>query len=141
MNARTLMAFDFGRQRIGIAIGQEITHSSNPLTTLNAINNKPDWDGISKLIQEWQPDALVVGIPLHLDGSEQEISQAARRFGRQLHGRYRLPLFETDERLSSREAEEQIKQQRKNGTRGRSQKGDIDKIAASVILQRWLDEQ
>jgi len=141
MSARTLMAFDFGRQRIGIAIGQEITSSSNPLTTLKAINNKPDWDGISKLINEWQPDALVVGIPLHLDGSEQEMSQAARRFGRQLHGRYRLPLFETDERLSSREAEQQIKQQRKNGTRGRSQKGDIDKLAASVILQRWLDEQ
>jgi len=141
MSSRTLLAFDFGRQRIGIAVGQEITNSSNPLTTLKAINNKPDWDGISKLINEWQPDALVVGIPLQMDGSEQEMSQAARRFGRQLHGRYRLPIFEADERLSSREAEQQIKQQRKNGTRGRSQKGDIDKLAASVILQRWLDEQ
>jgi len=141
MSSRTLLAFDFGRQRIGIAVGQEITNSSNPLTTLKAINNKPDWDGISKLINEWQPDALVVGIPLHMDGSEQEISQAAQRFGRQLHGRYRLPIFEADERLSSREAEQQIKQQRNNGTRGRSQKGDIDKLAASVILQRWLDEQ
>ncbi|MDQ7074438.1 MAG: Holliday junction resolvase RuvX [Gammaproteobacteria bacterium] len=141
MSARTLLAFDYGRQRIGIAVGQEITHSSNPLTTVHAINHKPDWDTISKLIQEWQPDALVVGIPLQMDGKEQEMSKAARKFSRQLEGRYRLPIFEADERLSSCEAQQQIKLGRQNGTRGRSQKGDVDKIAASVILQRWLDGQ
>ncbi|MDQ7016623.1 MAG: Holliday junction resolvase RuvX [Gammaproteobacteria bacterium] len=141
MSARTLLAFDYGRQRIGIAVGQEITHSSTPLTTVHAINHKPDWDKISKLIQEWQPDALVVGIPLQMDGKEQEMSKAARKFSRQLEGRYRLPIFEADERLSSREAQQQIKLGRQSGTRGRSQKGDVDKIAASVILQRWLDGQ
>ena len=77
---RTLLGFDFGTKRIGIAIAQEVTDMANPLTTLTAVKHKPDWDSISKIIKEWQPDLLIVGLPLHMDGTEQPMTQAARRF-------------------------------------------------------------
>lgn len=136
--AQTLLGFDFGKQRIGIAVGQTLTRTVNPLTTLTAVNQKPDWATISKLIQEWQPDMLVVGLPLHMDGTEQEMTAAARRFGNQLKGRYNLPVEWMDERLSSIEAEDYL---RDRGGKTRSDKQDIDKIAASLILRSWLEQQ
>lgn len=137
-DSRTLLGFDYGKQRIGIAVGQCLTGSVTPLTTLKAINQKPDWDSISKLIAEWQPDLLVVGLPLHMDGTEQEMTNAARRFGNQLKGRYNLPVAWMDERLSSDEAEAIL---RSRGGKTRSNKQEIDKIAASLILQSWLDQK
>lgn len=136
--ARTLLGFDYGKQRIGIAVGQTLTNTVTPLTTLTAVKQKPDWATISKLIQEWQPDILVVGLPLHMDGTEQELTQAARRFGNQLKGRYNLSVEWMDERLSSIEAEGYLRQQ---GGKTRSDKHDIDKIAAGLILQSWLTQQ
>jgi len=135
--AQTLLGFDFGEKRIGIAVGQSLTGSVTPLTTLSAIRQKPDWAGIEALIKEWQPDRLIVGLPLHMDGSEQDMTQRAKRFGNQLKGRYNLPVEWMDERLSSDEAE-RILQQR--GAK-RSDKKDIDKLAAALILQSWLDQQ
>ena len=133
----TLLGFDFGEKRIGIAVGQSLTGSVTPLTTLSAIRQKPDWAGIEALIKEWQPDRLIVGLPLHMDGSEQDMTQRAKRFGNQLKGRYNLPVEWMDERLSSDEAE-RILQQR--GAK-RSDKKDIDKLAAALILQSWLEQQ
>ena len=136
--AQTVLGFDYGQQRIGIAVGQTLTHTVTPLTTLKAVNQKPDWQGIERLIQEWQPQLLVVGLPLHMDGSEHALTKAARRFGQQLKGRYNLPVAWMDERLSSVEAEDYLRQ---HGGKTRSQKQDIDKIAASLILQGWLEQQ
>lgn len=133
---RTLLGFDFGTKRIGIAVGQEITATVTPLTTLNAKKDKPDWDAISHIIDEWRPDLLVVGLPLQLDGSEQPMTAAARRFGNQLKGRYNLPVEMVDERLSSIEAESRLKQQS-----GFQDKARIDMIAAQLILESWLSQQ
>ncbi|WP_172597576.1 Holliday junction resolvase RuvX [Sulfuriflexus mobilis] len=130
---QTLLGFDYGRLRTGVAVGQTLTGTASALTTLNARQNKPDWDGIDKLIREWQPDGLVVGVPVHMDGTEQEMTKTARKFGRQLKARYNLPVYEADERLSSAEAEHNL---------GSGQdKAAIDREAARLILQAWLDEQ
>ena len=133
---RTLLGFDFGTKRIGIAIGQEITGTVNPLTTVTAIKHKPDWNSISKIIAEWQPDLLVVGLPLHMDGTEQEMTQAARRFSNQLNGRYQIPIALVDERLSSNEAESILNEQT-----GFHDKAQIDMISAQLILQSWMSQQ
>ncbi|TNF37838.1 MAG: Holliday junction resolvase RuvX [Gammaproteobacteria bacterium] len=137
MTIQTVLGFDYGERRIGIATGQTITCTATPLVTLNAIHQKPDWAGIEKLIQEWQPDALIVGIPRHRDGSASDITEKAERFCRQLEGRFRLPIYTVDERLSSAEAEEHLKQNRKIGQHN---KHEIDKMAAAIIVQRWLEQ-
>ena len=140
---RTLLGFDFGTKRIGIAIAQEVTGTANPLTTINAVKNKPDWDSISKIINEWQPDLFIVGLPLHMDGTEQAMTQAARRFSNQLNGRYHVPVELVDERLSSNEAESIISEQSAPG-KGASlfqDKAQIDMISAQLILQSWMASQ
>lgn len=139
---RTLLGFDYGKRRIGVATGQCLTGSANALTTLPCPNQKPDWEAIGKLIETWKPDALVIGVPYHMDGSEHEMTQAARRFGRQLNGRFQLPVFEVDERLSSLEAEARLGAARGRGTHKKSiQKDEIDRLAAQIILQDWLHAQ
>ena len=130
-----LLGFDFGTKRIGVAVGQELTRSARALITLNNRNGAPDWEAISRLIDEWKPAALVVGMPLNLDGSDHEITRLARRFGNRLRGRYNLPVYTMDERLSSAEAESQLAEQ------GRYEKADVDKMAAQLILQGWLEQQ
>ncbi|MDH5601109.1 MAG: Holliday junction resolvase RuvX [Gammaproteobacteria bacterium] len=143
---RTLLGFDFGTKRIGIAIGQEVTGTARPLTTLSAVKHKPDWDSISKIITEWQPDLLVVGLPLHMDGTEQDMTQAARRFSNQLNGRYQLPVALMDERLSSDEAESILSEQSAPGAtvlRGSvfPDKAQVDMISAQLILQSWIEQE
>lgn len=134
--SQTLLGFDYGTRRIGVAVGQDLTRSVTPLTTLLNQNDKPDWESIGKLIAEWQPDRLVVGLPLHLDGSVQTLTEKAQRFGNQLKGRYNLPVEMVDERLTSHEAETEL------ATRGgKIAKADIDALAAALILQSWLDQQ
>ena len=130
---QALLGFDFGRQRIGIAVGQKITRTATALCTLDSRNEKPDWEAISELINSWQPDALVVGLPLHADGSDSDITKSARKFARQLEGRYRLPVHTMDERLSSHAATELQDQDKAAGNKG------LDAIAASIILQDWLE--
>lgn len=134
--SQTLLGFDYGTKRIGVAVGQDITRSVTPLTTLHSQNNKPDWDAIGKLITEWQPDRLVLGLPLHLDGSSQALTERVQRFGNQLKGRYNLPVEMVDERLTSHEAETELANRR-----GKTAKADIDALAAALILQSWLDQQ
>lgn len=137
---RVLLGFDYGTRRIGIAVGQEISGTANTLTTLTNINGKPDWATITRLIKEWQPDLLVVGLPLHLDGNQHENTLTARRFGRQLNGRYNLPVEMMDERLTSVEATDHI-QNTDLSHNLKQNKGTIDKVAAQLILQSWLDQQ
>ncbi|NOX77062.1 MAG: Holliday junction resolvase RuvX [Gammaproteobacteria bacterium] len=130
---RTLLGFDYGTSRIGVAVGQELTATATALVTVRARDGKPDWPAITLLIEQWQPDAVVVGLPLNMDGSFHDLSKRAQRFGNQLHGRYNLRAYFMDERLSSLEAEREL--------RGKSRKvraADIDKVAAKVILESWL---
>ena len=130
-----VLGFDFGTQRIGVASGQTITCSANPVTTLLNINNKTDWQGIEKLIQQWKPDALIVGLPYYLDGSKSEMTERAEKFSRQLEGRFHLPVYTHNEALSSFEAEQFLQHKKKQHN-----KQDIDKIAAAIIVQSWLEQ-
>lgn len=133
--SQTLLGFDYGTKRIGVAVGQDITRTVTPLTTLPCTNETPDWQAISKLILEWKPDILVVGLPLHLDGTTQALTDRAQRFGNQLKGRYNLPVEMVDERLTSHEAETELATRK-----GKTAKADIDALAAALILQSWLNQ-
>jgi len=137
MSIQTLLGFDYGEQRIGIAKGQTITGQASGLTTITAVKQKPDWLKIEQLIKEWQPDALVVGIPTYLDGKTSEMTKKAERFSRQLEGRFQLPIFTVNESLTSFEAEAYLKQTKKIHQQN---KQEIDKIAAAIILQSWLEQ-
>ena len=130
----TLLGFDYGEQRIGIAVGQGVTRTATALCTLNAHDGGPDWAGISALVEEWQPAALVVGLPRHADGSDSAITRAVRRFAQQLEGRYRLPVHLVDERLSS-QAAAALQQA------GHQDRAGLDAMAARIILQDWLDTE
>lgn len=135
---RCVIGFDFGLKRIGLATGQLITGTATPLATLQAVNQSPDWDTIEKHIKQWKPDALIVGIPYLLDGSESEITRAARNFSKKLAHRFNLPVYTVDESLSSHAAEETLKQHLKIS---KHNKHEVDKMAAAIIVQRWLDSQ
>lgn len=135
MSIQQVLGFDFGEQRIGVASGQTITGSASPLSTLKSVNNKPDWAAIEKLINQWQPDALIVGLPFYLDGSRSEMTERAEKFSRQLEGRFHLPVYTHNEALSSFEAERFLQSKKKQ-----HDKQDIDKIAAALIVQSWLEQ-
>jgi putative Holliday junction resolvase len=140
-SGRTLLGFDYGTKHIGVAVGQELTGTSTPLTTLPSRNTNPDWETITRLIRDWRPAALVVGIPLNMDGTEQPMTQAARRFARQLEGRYRLPVHLADERLSSVEAGQLLHERDAGaGTRRARRRRELDEVAAHLILQTYLSQ-
>jgi len=133
----TLLGFDFGTRKIGIAVGQTITRSATPLVTLRNRDDKPDWSRIESLIREWQPSALVVGLPFNMDDTEVDWSPRVHRFARQLHGRYGLTVHLIDERLTSIEANRQLAaRDRKPPTLEA-----VDALAAALILETWLCEQ
>ncbi len=125
-----LLAFDFGLKKIGVAVGNTLTRQARPLAILRAETRAQRFEGVSRLLAEWQPHRVVVGLPLTLDGGEQDASRQARRFANQLAGRYGLEVLLVDERGSSLEAQ---------ALRGRH--GDEDDVAAAVILQRHFDGQ
>ena len=138
---RTLLAFDYGRSKIGVAVGQELTGRAAALKTLMNARGRPDWNAIGALISEYRPDALLVGVPRHLDGSEHELSHTTRHFARQLHQRFSLPVYEIDERLTSEEARRLVAEQRASGLRRRpGRRGTLDMVAAQIMLQDWLDQ-
>lgn len=131
---QTLLGFDYGTHKIGVAVGQTLTGTASPLTTLSAVKNKPDWAAIEKLIREWQPDALVVGLPMEMTDNEADNAPRAKKFARQLEGRFHLPVHMADERLTSREAWDQL---------GRAAHKDVtrvDAVAAKLILETWLNQ-
>jgi putative Holliday junction resolvase len=138
---QTLLAFDFGSKRIGIALGQTLTQTARPLDTIQRRNKEADWEAIAALIVSWKPDALVVGLPLAEDGSEQDMSILARRFMQQLEQRFGLPVHAVDERYSSMEAEARLKEMPKAPKYASpAWKAAVDGIAAQVILEAWLHE-
>ena len=132
---KILLAFDFGQKRIGVAIGQTVTQSARPLTTIHAKEGVPDWQTIHPLIKKWQPDALVVGIPLNMDNTEQPLTHLARTFANALKDQYNLPVFEIDERLTTKDARERLFTE---GGYKALQNGQVDQVAAQLILQNWF---
>lgn len=126
-----VLGFDFGMKYIGVATGQDITNTATPLTCLHAIDGLPNWDEIAELIKQWQPDALIVGSPLNMDGSMQLLTHCANRFAGRLKHKSRLPVHLVDERLSSWEAKQNASSK------------DFDKInsaAAAILVQQWLNQ-
>ncbi len=131
-----VLAFDFGTRRMGVATGQSLTGTTRALPPLFATDGTPDWDSLDNLIKEWQPQQLVVGIPLNMDGSISEMSRRARRFANRIQDRYKLPCFLADERLSTAEAKE-IHFER--GGSHNFRKESVDGIAAQIILECWFE--
>lgn len=132
----TVLAFDFGEQRIGIAVGEHLIKVASPLTQIDAESNEIRFNLITDLVKEWQPTLLVVGLPLNLDGEETPTCQLCRKFARRLNGRFNLPVILIDERFTSIAAEELLKEQ---GIRGRNQKEMLDQVAATAILQKYFE--
>lgn len=133
---KTLLAFDYGTKNIGVAAGQTITSSANSLPGLKAKDGVPDWNQIEKLINEWKPDLVLVGLPLNMDDSESELSARARKFGNRLHGRFGVKVEMMDERLSSFEAKGEVMS--RGGSRD-YKNNPVDSIAARLILESWFE--
>lgn len=136
----TILAFDFGLRRIGVATGQRITRSASPVGVVRNDEDGPDFDRIGKLIAEWRPACLVVGMPAHADGTASEIGTLVEEFVGELK-RFELPVQTTDERYSSVEAGRLLKEARARGSRGRIRRDMIDSTAAVLIAERWLATQ
>jgi putative Holliday junction resolvase len=134
---RTILAFDFGLRRIGVAVGQDVTGSASPLGIVPNREEGPDHERLSALIKEWRPTRLVVGMPAHTDGSPSEMQIPVNAFIEEL-ARYNIPIDTVDERYTSVEAERVLKEARAAGTRGRISKDMIDSAAAVFIAERYL---
>lgn len=130
----TVIGFDFGMRKIGVAVGQTVSYTAQPLPLLKAQDGIPDWNHIQGLINEWAPNGLLVGIPYNMDKTEQEISLAARKFARRLETKYHLPIHLVDERLTTKEARAILRAQGSRETL-------VDSCAAALIVESWLREQ
>lgn len=135
---KIIMSFDFGMKRIGVAIGQTITQTARPLDTIQAKDGIPNWNAVMNVIKKWLPGMLVVGIPLNMDGSDQPITHHAREFAEMLRDQFHLPVEEIDERLTTKDARERLFTQ---GGYKALQDGQVDRVAAQLILQNWFAEK
>ena len=139
--ARLVLAFDYGLRRIGVACGDTLSATATPLAAVPAGPAGPQWPAIDALMRDWQPALAVVGLPYNADDSESAMTGAARSFAGELQARYRLHVELIDERYSSLEAHERLRQAREEGVRKRRvSKADIDATAACIILERWIGE-
>ncbi len=138
INTDTYLGFDFGNKKIGIAIGQIITTTASPLQTIRSINQNPNWEIITRLIEEWRPAGLVVGISKQADGSDNPITPRMLKFCRQLEGRYQLPVYQQDETLSTFEAKQMLFDE--VNVNAEKLWEVQDQLAAQLILQTWLND-
>ncbi|MBP2168190.1 putative Holliday junction resolvase [Erwinia toletana] len=136
MSTMTLLSFDFGTKSIGVAVGQQLTGTARPLTAIKANDGIPDWNTIERLLKEWQPDRVVVGLPLNMDGTEQPLTARARKFANRLHGRFGVQVELHDERLSTVEARADLFA--RGGFRALT-KGSVDSLSAVIILESWFE--
>jgi RNAse H domain protein, YqgF family len=134
--AGTTLAFDFGEVRIGVAQGDAEVGLSHPLTTVTGGSNEAKFEAVAKLVDEWQPVQFVVGLPVHVDGTEHELTRLSRKFGRRLQGRFKRPVYWVDERMSSLYAESLLAEAQ---VFGRKQKAVLDQVAAQAILQGFFE--
>jgi len=138
LTVKTYLGFDFGKKHIGVAVGRSASRVAQALDTVAAYNERPDWLHITRLVEEWRPCALVVGLPLNMDDSENDMTRAAKKFGNRLRARYNLPVHMVDERLTSVAARNALVEA---GVPSKRHKSKLDRLAAQTILQAFLDEQ
>jgi putative Holliday junction resolvase len=134
----TYLGFDFGNKKIGVAVGQTTTGTASPLQTIRSINQTPNWDIIGKLIEQWRPAGLVVGVSRQADGSDNPVTPRMLKFCRQLEGRYHLPVYQQDESLSTFEAKQMLFDE--VGVNATKLWEVQDQLAAQLILQTWLND-
>ncbi len=133
---RTLIAFDYGLRHIGVAVGQRLIASSNPVGVVKARDGAPDWPAIEKILRDWEPDLLLVGLPLNMDGTDSPMAERARKFARQLHGRFSKSVELVDERLTSFAAKQTRREQQASTDFGRD---TVDAEAACILLQDFYN--
>ncbi len=136
MGQRTVIGFDFGKKYIGVAVGQEITGSATPLGSVRANDGIPHWDNINNYLKEWQPDYLVVGLPLNMDGTEQQLTLDAKKFSKRLFGKFGIPVELQDERLTTADAKEQLFAR---GGYKNLKKDNIDAESAKLIIESFFE--
>ncbi len=132
---RTVLGFDFGTKSIGVAVGQEITGTAAPLNALKAVDGIPDWDILERIFTEWQPQLAVVGLPLNMDGTNQQITFAAKKFANRLNAKYKVKVETLDERLTTVEAKSELFEM---GGYKKLEKGKVDSVSACLILESWM---
>ena len=137
----TVLIFDFGLKRTGVAVGNTIVGTASPEETLISVNNKPDWEGITRLIKKWAPTKIVVGMPKQLNGDDTELSAPIEKFCNQLNGRYNLPVAQANEQYSSIEAGRRLKQVRQAGRKQKVRKEEVDQVSAVIIFENWFQSQ
>ncbi|WP_028835643.1 MULTISPECIES: Holliday junction resolvase RuvX [unclassified Pseudoalteromonas] len=133
---RTIMGFDFGTKSIGIAIGQELTGSATSLKAVKAQDGIPNWDDIAVQVKEWQPDLMVVGLPLNMDGTSQEVTFKAKKFANRLHNHYGIAVHTQDERLTTADAKARLFERGGYKNLG---KGNVDNMSAVIILESFFE--
>jgi putative Holliday junction resolvase len=138
MKNSTSIAFDYGTKSIGVAVGQMITGTASPLAAIKANDGIPNWQSIADIFAEWQPDNLLVGLPLNMDGTEQELTQRARKFANRLQGRFGLVVYTFDERLSTVDAKARLFEL---GGFKKLTKEKVDSVSACLIYESWVLEQ
>lgn len=136
MTTETIMGIDFGTGSIGFAIGQTVTGTASPIGAVRAKDGTPDWAEVEKLLTEWQPNLVVVGLPLNMDGTEQEMTRRARKFANRLHGRFGVQVTTQDERLSTADAKAHLFA---SGGYRNLKKGNVDAQSAVVILESYFE--
>ncbi len=134
---RTIIGFDFGKKYIGVAVGQEITGSASPLGSIKATDGIPNWEQLGAYLKEWQPDVIVVGLPLNMDGSEQQLTKDARKFGNRIAGRFGLKVDFQDERLTTADAKAQLFSR---GGYKNLKKDNIDAESARLIIESYFEQ-
>ncbi|MEC4728241.1 Holliday junction resolvase RuvX [Shewanella sp. D64] len=136
MSSQTVLGFDYGTKSIGIAIGQSLTGSANPLQSIKAVDGIPRWEEIGLLIEEWKPDLVVVGLPLNMDGSEQEMTQRAKKFANRINGRFGVKVATQDERLTTADAKARLFEM---GGYKALTKGQVDAMSAVLIIESYFE--
>lgn len=134
---RTVIGFDFGKKYIGVAVGQEMTGSASPLGSIKANDGIPNWDSLASYLKEWQPDLIVVGLPLNMDGSEQQLTLDAKKFGQRIAGRFGVTVDFQDERLTTADAKEQLFSR---GGYKNLKKDNIDAESARLIIESYFEQ-
>lgn len=138
-STRTVLSFDYGLRRIGVAVGNTLTGTAEALATVAARDGEPDWRAIGALVADWRPAAIVVGVPYNMSGSGAGLTQAAMRFADELGARHGIEVHRVDERLTSREAEDDLRERRRSGAKTRRvRRGEVDREAARLLLLQWL---
>ncbi|MGS0694645.1 Holliday junction resolvase RuvX [Shewanella sp. 0m-4] len=138
MGDKSVLGFDYGTKSIGIAIGQELTASARPLLSIKAVDGIPRWEEIGALINEWKPDLVVVGLPLNMDGTEQEMTQRARKFANRINGRFGIKVETQDERLTTADAKARLFEM---GGYKALTKGQVDAMSAVLIVESYFENQ